>query len=316
MGQFNGKVVVVTGGTSGIGRATALAFARAGATVVIAARRRDKGQEVLQEITRLGGEVAFLQTDVSRAEDVESLVQTSVERFGRVDYAFNNAATLEVGSFRRLAEFSEEEFDQHLAFNLKSVWLCMKYQIQQMLQQGRGGVIANTSSVNGLGGVAHGALYAAAKAGVLGLTKSAALEYASKGIRVNALVAGDFRTPMLEGVFAQMGGGDPGAADAVAAQLEQMVPLGRIGRPEEAAETVLWLCSDSSSYVTGHSMIVDGCVTATYRRSPCIRSTTSIVAANEATSWFLISHRSAVPGSFTQTHPSKSTAPIVGTTDS
>jgi NAD(P)-dependent dehydrogenase (short-subunit alcohol dehydrogenase family) len=213
----------------------------------------------------LGGEALFLQADVSQAAQVEAMVKSTVQRFGRLDCAFNNAATLEVGSFQRLADFSEQEFDQHLALNLKSVWLCMKFQIQHMLTQDTGGAIVNTSSVNGLGGVAQGGLYAAAKAGVLGLTKSAALEYASHNIRVNAIVAGGFRTAMLEGVFAQMSGGDPEAAAAIESQISHMVPLGRIGRPEEAAEAVLWLCSPSASYMTGNSLIVDGGFTAPYR---------------------------------------------------
>ncbi len=265
MGQFSGKTVLVTGGTSGIGRATAIAFARQGAAVVIAARRSDRGQSVQQELVKLGAEAWFLQTDVSQAEQVEALIKATVERFGQLDCAFNNAATLEIGSFQRLADFSEQEFDQHLALNLKSVWLCMKFQIQQMLSQGSGGAIVNTSSVNGLGGVAQGGLYAAAKAGVLGLTKSAALEYASQNIRVNALVAGGFRTPMLENVFAQMSGGDPAATGAIEAQVAQMVPLGRIGQPEEAAQAVLWLCSPGASYMTGNSLILDGGFTAPYR---------------------------------------------------
>lgn len=141
----------------------------------------------------------------------------------------------------------------------------MKHEIAHMLERGGGGAIVNTSSVNGLGGVPHASPYAAAKAGVLGLTKSAALEYASRGIRVNALVAGGFRTPMLEGVFDHMTGGDPAAAEQLAGQVAQMVPLQRIGRPEEAADAALWLCSDQSSYMTGNSLIVDGGLTATYR---------------------------------------------------
>ena len=265
MGQFSGKVALITGGTSGIGRATALAFAREGAAVVIAGRRSDRGHSVQRELAELGGDALFLQTDVSQPDQVEALVNGALDRFGQIDCAFNNAATLEVGSFRPLADFSEEEFDQHLTLNLKSVWLCMKHQIRQMLKQDAGGAIVNTSSVNGLGGVAHGSLYSAAKAGVLGLTKSAALEYAPQNIRVNALVAGGFRTAMLEGVFEQMSGGDPAAVAAIEAQVAQMVPQGRIGQPEEAAEAALWLCSQAASYVNGHSMIVDGGFTAPYR---------------------------------------------------
>jgi NAD(P)-dependent dehydrogenase (short-subunit alcohol dehydrogenase family) len=260
--RFAGKVVLVTGGSSGIGRATALAFARERARVVIASRGAERGEAVRRELLALGAEAEFVPTDVSQAGQVAVLVERTVERFGRLDSAFNNAATIDIGVFKPTADLSEEEFDRHLALNLKSVWLCMKHEIAQMLRQGRGGAIVNTSSINGLGGVARNGLYAAAKAGVLGLTKSAAQEYAAQGIRINALVAGGFRTPMLEGAFERVSPGDPAAAEAGFAQ---MVPLGRIGRPEEAAEAVLWLCSDAASYVTGHSLIVDGGATAPFR---------------------------------------------------
>jgi NAD(P)-dependent dehydrogenase (short-subunit alcohol dehydrogenase family) len=260
--RFTGRVVLITGGSSGIGRATALGFAREGAAVVIASRGAERGQAVRRELQSLGAQAEFVPTDVSEADQVASLVRQTVERFGRLDCAFNNAAAIDVGVFKPSADFSEQEYDRHLDLNLKSVWLCMKHEIRQMLRQGSGGAIVNTSSINGLGGVPQNALYAAAKAGVLGLTKSAAQEYAKQGIRINALVAGGFRTPMLEGVFARMSPQDPSAAEAGFAQL---VPLGRIGRPEEAADAVLWLCSDAASYVTGHSLIVDGGVTAPFR---------------------------------------------------
>lgn len=260
--RFAGKVALITGGSSGIGRATALGFAREGAAVVIASRGVERGAAVERELQALGARAEFIQADVAQAAEVEALVRRTVERFGRLDCAFNNAATLEVGVFKPCVELSEEEFDRHFALNLKSVWLCMKHEIAQMLRQGTGGAIVNTSSINGLGGVAQNALYAAAKAGVLGLTKSAAQEYAQQGVRINALVAGGFRTPMLEGVFEKLSPEDPSAAEA---GLARMVPLGRIGRPEEAAEAVLWLCSEEASYVIGHSLIVDGGVTAPFR---------------------------------------------------
>jgi len=260
--QFQGKVALITGGSSGIGRATALAFAREGATVVIASRGSERGQAVLRELEAAGHQALFIPTDVSQAEQVKALVQQTVDRFGRLDYAFNNAGTLEVGMFKPTDQYSEDEYDQAMALNLKSVWLCMKYELEQLLRQGTGGAIVNTSSVNGLGGVPGGPLYAAAKAGVLALTKSAAQEYGALGIRVNALVAGGFRTPMLEGVFSQMSPENPAAAES---QLIQMTPLRRVGDPAEASEAVLWLCSDAASYVTGHSMIVDGGATASFR---------------------------------------------------
>lgn len=257
---FQGKVVLVTGGSSGIGLATALAFAREGARVVIAGRGREQGEAALRELEEAGAEALFLPADVSRSDQIEALVQRTVERFGRLDCAFNNAAVL--GNSKATADISEEEFDQAVTLNLKSVWLCMRAEIRQMIGQGSGGVIVNTSSVNGLGGVAQSSLYALAKAGILGLTKSAALEYAAQGIRVNALVAGAFRTPMLEEVFARASPEDPASVEAA---FSRMIPAGRIGRPQEAADAVLWLCSDAASYVTGLSLIIDGGLTASFR---------------------------------------------------
>ncbi len=198
---------------------------------------------------------------MSRREDIEGLVVRTVDVYGRLDCSFNNAAMED--TLKMVADFTEEEFEDIIGVNLKGLWLCMKYQIRQMLgQQPSGGVIVNTSSINGLGGVAQGALYAATKAGVLALTKSAAQEYAQQGIRANALVAGGFRTPMLERVFERSSGGDPKVTAKVEGQFSEMVPLKRIGRPEEAAEAVIWLCSERASYVTGHSMIVDGDLTS------------------------------------------------------
>jgi len=259
--RFEGKVAIVTGGSSGIGRAAALAFGREGARVVVASRGRTRGAAVLEELRALGCEAEFIQADVSQARDVEALVTGTVVRFGRVDIAVNNAATIEVGVFKSVADLEESEFDEHMAVNLKSVWLCMKHEIPRMLAQG-GGAIVNTSSITGLGGAPQSAFYAAAKAAVVGLTKSAALEYAPQGIRINALVPGAFATPMLETVFERMSPQDPAAA---VARYEKRVPLGRIGRPEEAADAVLWLCSDQATYLTGHSLIVDGGVTAAFR---------------------------------------------------
>ena len=259
------KVALVTGGSSGIGRAAALAFSREGARVVIAARGSERGLAVVAEVEAAGGEARFVACDLARPGAAAELVAETVRAYGRLDCAFNNAATTD-GALKPTADFSDDEFERTIAANLRSVWACMKHEIRQMLeQQPGGGAIVNTSSVNGLGGAAHGALYSAAKAGVLALTKSAAQEYATAGIRVNALVAGAFRTPMLEGIFERVGGGDPAAAAAVEAQYASMVPLGRIGRPEEAAQAAVWLCTDAASYVTGHSMIVDGGWTAATR---------------------------------------------------
>jgi NAD(P)-dependent dehydrogenase (short-subunit alcohol dehydrogenase family) len=265
MGSLQDKVVLITGGTSGIGQAAAGAFARAGARLVVAGRRADRGEQVARELQAKGADARFVQADVSRADDVDRLVAATVETYGRLDAAFNNAATAD-GALALTADFTEEQFDRALAMNLKSVWLCMRSELQQMLSQSPpGGAIVNTSSVNGLGGAPAGALYSAAKAGVLALTKSAAQEYATRGIRVNALVAGAFRTPMLEHVFEVMGGGTPEGPAGVEAQYTGLIPMRRIGRPEEAAEAAVWLCSEAASYVTGHSMIVDGGMTAATR---------------------------------------------------
>jgi len=265
MTSLQDKVVLITGGSSGIGRAAAHAFAQAGAKVVLAARRAERGEAVARAIREAGGEARFVRADVSRAADVAALVAQAVATYGRLDAAFNNAAT-EDGAFALTADFTEEQFDRAIGANLKSVWLCMQHEIRQMLAQSPpGGAIVNTSSVNGLGGAPGGALYSAAKAGILALTKSAAQEYATRAIRVNALVAGAFRTPMLEHVFERAGGGSPEGAAAVEARYTERVPLQRIGRPEEAAAAAVWLCSDAASYLTGHSLIVDGGMTASVR---------------------------------------------------
>ncbi len=265
MRMLEGQVAVVTGGSSGIGRATALAFSKAGARVAVAARGVQRGEETAHEIEAAGGEAIFVSTDLSDPEHIGSLFRVVAEKYGRLDCAFNNAAS-EAGAFALMADFTEEQFDETMQVNLKAVWLCMKYEIRQMLQQiPSGGAIVNTSSVNGLGGAPQGALYSASKAGVLALTKSAAQEYGPSGIRVNALVAGAFRTPMLETVFEKTARGDPEARQTVEQAYRKRTALGRIGRPEEAAEVVVWLCSDAASYVTGHSMIVDGGMTASVR---------------------------------------------------
>lgn len=261
---LDGKVVLITGGTSGIGRATALAFAKRGARVVVSGRSADRGRDVVEEIRALGTEAELVEAELSSPAAVRSLVRAAVDRFGRLDCAFNNAA--EVGTPGPLVEGDEDEFDRIVAVDLKSVWLGMQLEIKQMLEQDEpGGAIVNTSSVNGLGGVPDASLYAMAKAGVIALTKSAALEVAARGIRINAVIPGAVRTPMLDGVIGRMSGDDPAARQEVERTLDSMIPVGRAGRPEEIAEAVVWLCSDAASYVTGHSMIIDGGVTAPYR---------------------------------------------------
>jgi NAD(P)-dependent dehydrogenase (short-subunit alcohol dehydrogenase family) len=265
MGILENRVALITGGSSGIGRAASLLFAKEGARVVLAARGVERGEDTAQEIVAGGGEAIFIRADMADANDIEALIKAAVSRYGRLDCAFNNAAIAE-GAFASTADFSEEQFDQTMSVNLKGVWLCMKYEIQQMLKQDpSGGAIVNTSSVNGLGGARQGSLYSASKAGILALTKSAAQEYGQLGIRINALVAGGFQTPMLESVMHRMSDGDPEKRRAIEAGYKQLSPLGRIGFAEEAAQAALWLCSDAASYVTGHSMIVDGGMTAALR---------------------------------------------------
>lgn len=241
------RVALITGGSSGIGYATAQAFARQGVKVVIASRGITRGEQAAHEICAAGGEALFLQTDVSQAEQVEALVTTVVKTFGRLDYACNNAGT---GLFALTAEVSEEDFDYVIGVNLKGVWLCMKYELQHMLKQGEGAIV-NISSINAFKSAAQASIYCASKSGVLGLTRAAAREYAQAGIRVNALCPGPVRTPMLETIFED----DSPEAEA---RYTDLVPMGRIGKPEEAAEVVLWLCSSAASYVTGHTMIMDG----------------------------------------------------------
>jgi len=264
--RFRGKVVLITGGSSGIGRAAALAFASEGARVAIAARADERGNQVRQEIEAAGGTALFVRADVSSPEQVKSLFEQVLNAYGRLDCGFTNAAHVRRSHIGRTADLTEQQFDESIALNLKSVWLCMQLEIRQMLAQNPpGGAIVNTSSVNGLGGAPKSSLYSAAKAGILALTKSAAFEYARDGIRVNALVAGAFRTPMLEDAIEFYSQGNAETRQRLEEQFVTRTAIDRIGRPEEAAQAVLWLCSDAASYVTGNSFIVDGGLTAPVR---------------------------------------------------
>jgi len=246
--QGNGKVAIVTGAASGIGRATARAFAQSGVKVVLADISAEVGEGVAGEISRqTGTATSFVKCDVSKAIEVERMVRHAIERFGRVDYAFNNAGTEGVAA--ATAECTEENFDRTLAIDLKGTWLCMKHEIAQMLKQG-GGAIVNCSSIAGLVGFPNLPAYVAAKHGVIGLTKTAALELAKSNIRVNAICPGVIHTPMVD----RFVGGDAEAMRALVAG----EPIGRIGEPSEIADAVLYLCSARASFVTGAALPADG----------------------------------------------------------
>ncbi len=246
-GKLENKVALVTGGASGIGRSTALVFAREGSIVVISDLDVQGGEESVGLIEEMGGHAVFVKADVSNASEVEALVGKTVETYGRLDCAFNNAGI--VGATEILvADYPEESWDEVININLKGVWLCLKYEIRQMLLQSKGAIV-NTASVYGLvGGVNSG--YVASKHGVVGLTKAAALNYADKGIRINAVCPGFIRTPMVE-QFIQ----DKPETEE---QFNSLHPIGRIGQPEEIAEAVVWLCSDATSFITGQTLTVDG----------------------------------------------------------
>jgi NAD(P)-dependent dehydrogenase (short-subunit alcohol dehydrogenase family) len=245
--DLENKVALITGGTTGIGRDTAVLFAKAGAKVVFTGRREAEGNETLNLVRAAGGDGFFLKSNVSTSADVQSMVQKTVEKFGRLDVAFNNAGV--EGQLGPLTEQTEENWDYVHNINLKGLWLSLKYEVQQMLKQGRGGAIVNMSSVAGLIGAAGLGVYIASKHGVLGLTKTAALEYAPQGIRVNAVCPAVIETPMADRAF-----GDPAVAKAMLA----LHPLGRFGKPVEIAEAVLWMCSEKSSFMTGHEIVLDG----------------------------------------------------------
>jgi NAD(P)-dependent dehydrogenase (short-subunit alcohol dehydrogenase family) len=245
--ELEGKVALVTGGTSGIGRDTAVLFAKAGAKVVVAGRREPEGNETIELIRTAGGDGLFVKADISKSSDVDALIQKAAERFGRLDIAFNNAGI--EGVWVPIVRQSEADWDRTIAINLKGVWLSLKYEIRQMLRQGGGGAIVNMASITGLIGSAGAAAYSASKHGVIGLTKTAALENAKSGIRINAVCPGVIETAMGERLF---------GAPAVHKYVLGCHPIGRFGRPAEIAEAVLWMCSDRASFMTGQSLVLDG----------------------------------------------------------
>ena len=245
------KVALVTGGTSGIGKATAIAMGAAGAKVVFSGRREAEGEDVANSIRQSGGECLFVRSDVSNETDVKALIQKTVETYGRLDIAFNNAGI--DSPTKPLHEQLVEDFDKLMAINVRGLFLCMESEIQQMLTQGNG-VIINTSSVVGLIGVAGVSPYVASKHAVMGLTRAAALDYAKQGIRINAVNPGFIYTELTDRLS---------STGITSEQMGSMAPMGRMGQPEEIAATVVFLGSDAASYITGQSLVVDGGLTAT-----------------------------------------------------
>jgi NAD(P)-dependent dehydrogenase (short-subunit alcohol dehydrogenase family) len=250
-GKLDGKIALVTGGAGGIGRATVLAFVREGAKVAVVDVNAAAAQAVADEVVAAGGEAIAIATDVTREAQVASMVEQVVARFGSLDIAFNNAG-IEI-EHRPLAEATEETFDLLMNVNVKGVWLCMKHEIQQMLKQG-GGAIVNTASIGGIVGAPRQPLYGATKHAVIGMTKSAGVEYGRKGIRVNSVCPGIIRTEMTERAIAR----EPKRG----AYIDQAHPIGRLGEAEDIARAVVFLCSDDASFVLGHQLMVDGGFTA------------------------------------------------------
>ncbi len=242
---FKNKVALVTGGSFGIGRASAIAFAKKGAKVMIADWVED--HETMDIIKASGGECAFMQCDVSKSANIKSMIEKTISTFGRLDYAFNNAGI--EGAMAMTQDCTEDNWEKTLDVNLKGIWLCMKYEIPEMLKQGKG-VIINCASIAGLVGFPGLPAYVASKHGVVGLTKTTALEYAKLGIRVNAVCPGAIKTAMID----RLTGNKKEAEE----QFAKMEPIGRLGQPEEVANAVIWLCSDEASFVTGQAIAVDG----------------------------------------------------------
>jgi NAD(P)-dependent dehydrogenase (short-subunit alcohol dehydrogenase family) len=247
--NFAGKVAFVTGAASGIGRAAALAFAREGAAVVAADVSQQGNHETARLIEGQGGRALAVRCDVTRAEEVKAALAKTVETFGRLDFAFNNAG-IEPREPAPTADYDEDEWNRILDINLRGVFLCMKHEIPLILKHGGGGAIVNTSSGAGIIGIRGSPAYTAAKHGVLGLTKSAALDYAAQNVRINAVCPGYIETPMME----RFTGGTPeGRAKVIAEE-----PVGRMGKPEEIAAAVVWLCSDAAAFMVGHALVIDG----------------------------------------------------------
>jgi len=242
--RLSGKVAIVTGGSSGIGRATAIELARQGAKVVVAARRESEGEETVRQVKATGSDGLFVRTDVTQAAEVEALINQTLEAYGSLNCVFNNAGA---GKAAPLVELSEQDWNLELDVNLKAVWLSMKYEIPVMLKSGGGAIVNMASQGGGVIGVPNFASYTAAKGGVVALSRTAAMEYGGQGIRVNSISPGLILTDLLAEV-----------PHDTLQQMEASVPLKRGGKPEEVAKAVVWLCSDEASYITGHNLVIDG----------------------------------------------------------
>lgn len=243
--QFNDKVAIVTGASFGIGKAAAIAFAERGAKVVVADIAEDHA--TVDTIKKNGGEAIFVKCDVSKEDDVQHMVNQTIKQYGRLDFAFNNAGV--EGDSAPAHECTNQNWDKVIGINLTGTWYCMKHEIPHMLKQGKGAIV-NNASIAGLVGFGGIPAYVVSKHGVVGLTKNAALDYARQGIRVNVVCPGVIKTPMIDRFT--------GKKKEVEQQFEDMEPIGRMGKPEEVAAAVIWLCSDAASFVTGHTMAVDG----------------------------------------------------------
>jgi NAD(P)-dependent dehydrogenase (short-subunit alcohol dehydrogenase family) len=243
--NFENKVALITGGSFGIGKATAIAFAREGAKVVVVDWVEDS--ETVDQIKNEGGDCIFIKGDMSSEEDIKNMVDKTISHYGRLDYAFNNAGV--EGLTAPVIDCTNENWDKVIGINLKGVWWCMKYQLPHLVQNG-GGAIVNNASIAGLVGFPGIPAYVASKHGLIGLTKNAALEYAKSGVRINVVCPGVIKTPMIDRFT--------GKDKEVEKQFESAEPIGRLGEPEEVADAVLWLCSERSSFVTGHALAVDG----------------------------------------------------------
>jgi NAD(P)-dependent dehydrogenase (short-subunit alcohol dehydrogenase family) len=244
--NLKGRVALITGGATGIGKATALALAREGARLIISGRREELGEAAAAEVRAAGGEARFVKADVGRRSDVQSLIEQTIATYGRLDVAVNNAG-IEGPAFVPIADYPEEAWDEVLNINLKGLWLCMKYEIPHLLKQ-PGGTIVNVSSVGGVNGSAMGAAYHASKHGVIGVTRAAAVEYGPKGLRVNAVAPGSFHTDMSHRLFPEASHGAVAAAN----------PMGRWGELDEVSSAVVWLCSSGAGFVNGHTLAIDG----------------------------------------------------------